>query len=224
MIHLELLKERLSVPVVSQADGGADGRRSGPDVEAALGHAAIIAGEMRRLDEVVQGFLKFARPEDLELEAVSLRPLVEQVVAVIAEEARERRVEIQIGCPADLPPLRGDPGMLQQAFLNLALNAVQAMPEGGRLRISGAEVADSRIEVAFEDTGVGITPENLEKIFDLYFTTKGTGSGIGLSVVYRTVHLHDGEIEVRSTPGHGAMVRLLLPRAQAPHGGALLGS
>jgi signal transduction histidine kinase len=224
MIHLELLKQRLSVPAGPRADGAAGAHATGPDVEAALGHAAIIAGEMRRLDQVVQEFLKFARPEDLKLQAVSLHSLVEQVVAVISEEARTQGVAIQIECPADLPALRGDPGMLKQAFLNLALNAVQAMPEGGRLRITGALAAEARVEVVFEDTGVGITPEHLDKIFDLYFTTKGVGSGIGLSVVYRTVQLHDGEIEVHSTPGHGAVVRLLLPRAQASHMGTLFGS
>ncbi|MCX6543134.1 MAG: ATP-binding protein [Acidobacteria bacterium] len=224
MIHLELLKQRLSAPAGSPADGAAERRKAGPDVEAALGHAAIIAGEMRRLDLVVQGFLKFARPEDLKLQAVSLHSLVEHVVAVIAEEARNQGVEILIDCPTDLPALRGDPGMLEQAFLNLALNAVQAMPEGGRLRIAGAAVADSRVAVVFEDTGVGITPEHLGKIFDLYFTTKGAGSGIGLSVVYRTVQLHDGDIEVDSTPGRGTVFRLLLPRAQAPHVRTLLGS
>jgi two-component system sensor histidine kinase HydH len=101
---------------------------------------------------------------------------------------------------------------------------VQAMPEGGRLRIAGAAAADARVEVVFEDTGAGIPPEHLDKIFNLYFTTKGVGSGIGLSVVYRTVQLHDGEIEVRSTPGHGTGFRLLLPRAQAPYAPSLLGS
>jgi len=214
MIHLELLKQRLSVPVVSHPDGPGAGRTPGPDVAAALGHADIIAGEMRRLDEVVQGFLKFARPGDMKLLPVSLRRLVDQVVAVVAEDARQRGIEILLECPTDLPELRGDAAMLQQAFMNLALNALQAMPEGGRLRISGAAVADSRVEVVFEDTGVGITPEHLEKIFDLYFTTKGAGSGIGLSVVYRTVQLHDGDIEVHSTPGHGTVVRLLLPQAE----------
>ena len=224
LIHLELLKQRLSVPVVAHVDGEPPGRAAGPDVAAALGHAAIIGAEMHRLDEVVQGFLKFARPGDLKMRAVSLGGLIERVVAVIAEDARERRVEIRIDCPDNLPELRGDPGMLQQAFLNLALNAVQAMPDGGRLRIAGAAVADSRVEVVFEDTGVGITPENLDKIFDLYFTTKGVGSGIGLSLVYRTIQLHSGEIEVHSTPGHGSVFRLLLPRAQAQPEGRPLGS
>ena len=92
--------------------------------------------------------------------------------------------------------------MLHPAFLNLALNAVQAMPSGGTLRIRVAKARGRRVEVRFEDTGVGIAPENLEKIFDLYFTTKEHGSGIGLALVFRTIVLHDGDIKVESTPGH----------------------
>ena len=98
----------------------------------------------------------------------------------------------------------------QQAFLNLALNACQAMPQGGRLRIAATARPGRRVEVVFEDTGVGIPPEHLARIFDLYFTTKEHGSGIGLSLVYRTVQLHDGEIEVQSVPGRGTTFRLLL--------------
>ncbi|MEI6668592.1 MAG: ATP-binding protein [Acidobacteriota bacterium] len=226
MIHLELLKQRLSAFASSPTPGESQsaGRDGGPDVDAALGHVAIIAGEMRRLDQVVQGFLKFARPDDLKLQTVTLRSLFEQVAAVIDEEARACRVDIVIECAPDMPALRGDPGMLQQAFLNLALNAVQAMPDGGRLRMAGAAVADWRIEAVFEDTGVGITPEHLGRIFDLYFTTKQGGSGIGLSLVFRTVQLHDGEIEVRSTLGGGAAFRLLFPRAQTTLHDRLLGS
>jgi len=214
MIHLELLKQRLSPPAASRAGDDGKAGTQAPDVAAALGHAAIIAGEMRRLDDVVKGFLAFARPGDPALQAVALCDLVDRVLAVIAEQARERRVEIQFECPPDLPAVRGDPGMLQQAFLNLALNALQAMPDGGRLRVAAAAASDSRVEIVVEDTGVGIAPEHLDKIFDLYFTTKGAGSGIGLSVVYRTIQLHDGEIEVHSTPGRGTVVRLLLPREQ----------
>ena len=103
--------------------------------------------------------------------------------------------------------------MLEQAFLNLAINACQATPSGGTLRIAAAPARDRRIEVVFEDTGVGISPEHIEKIFDLYFTTKEHGSGIGLSMVFRAVHLHNGEIEVQSTPGRGTTFRLLLPQA-----------
>ena len=116
-------------------------------------------------------------------------------------------------CPPDLPPINADPGMLQQALLNLALNGCQAMPDGGTLRITCRTASRSRVEIDVEDTGVGIAPENLQKIFDLYFTTKEKGSGIGLSMVYRIVQLHDGEVEVQSTPGRGTRFRLVFPQA-----------
>jgi signal transduction histidine kinase len=103
--------------------------------------------------------------------------------------------------------------MMRQALLNLALNACQAMPEGGTLRITCRPTSRARVEIDVEDTGVGIAPENLQKIFDLYFTTKEKGSGIGLSMVYRTVQLHDGAVEVQSTPGRGTRFRLVLPQA-----------
>jgi signal transduction histidine kinase len=112
-----------------------------------------------------------------------------------------------------LPDIRVDSAMMQQALLNLAINACQAMPDGGRLRLAAAPASQQRIEITCEDTGHGIPPEHLDQIFNLYFTTKEGGSGIGLSMVYRTVQLHDGELEVQSTPGRGTTFRLLLPQA-----------
>jgi signal transduction histidine kinase len=103
--------------------------------------------------------------------------------------------------------------MLQQALLNLALNACQAMPDGGSLRLACRTASRGRVELRVEDTGVGIPPEDLGRIFDLYFTTKEQGSGIGLSMVYRIVQLHDGEVEVQSTPGRGTRFRLAFPKA-----------
>src|SRR4029078_4895466 len=105
-----------------------------------------------------------------------------------------------------------DPGMLRQALLNLALNGCQAMTSGGTLKIT-CRAHSHRVELDVEDTGVGIAPENLKRIFDLYFTTKEKGSGIGLSMVYRTVQMHDGDIEVQSTPGGGTTFRVFLPQA-----------
>jgi signal transduction histidine kinase len=103
--------------------------------------------------------------------------------------------------------------MLQQALLNLAINACQAMADGGTLRITGRTAPRRRVVVEIEDTGVGIPPENLGRIFDLYFTTKDKGNGIGLSMVFRIVQLHDGDIEVQSTPGRGTTFKLLFPQA-----------
>jgi two-component system, NtrC family, sensor kinase len=102
---------------------------------------------------------------------------------------------------------------LRQAILNLALNGCLAMPNGGLLRFGARRTDKGRVELSVEDTGSGIKPEHLPRIFDLYFTTRQKGSGIGLSMVYRTVQLHDGEIEVQSTPGVGTTFRVLIPEA-----------
>jgi signal transduction histidine kinase len=124
-------------------------------------------------------------------------------------------VDVKIECPPDLPRMNADAGLLEQACLNLALNACQAMANGGKLRMAGG-LRGGKVVITIEDTGVGIPPEQLERIFELYFTTKETGSGIGLSMVYRTVQLHDGDIEVESVPGRGTTFRLILPRAESP--------
>jgi len=195
MIHLELLKQRLA---------------SAPE---SLEHVSVIVAQVRRLDEVVQGFLKFTRPEELKLQPVYLLTLFEGLMPIIRAEAGKSQVDVRLDVPPDLPPVSGDPNLLEQAFLNLALNACQAMPNGGRLRISARAKPNRQMEIEVEDTGIGITPEQLTRIFDLYFTTKNQGSGIGLSLVYRTVQLHDGEIEVQSVPGRGTTFRVRLRQA-----------
>jgi signal transduction histidine kinase len=182
------------------------------DATDALEHVQTIAGEIRRLDEVVQGFLKFTRPEDLKLQPVPLKALLDEVIPMVRPEADRTAVDLIVECDG-APDVNGDPAMLRQAFLNLALNACQAMPHGGTLRIQCEGVRDRRVSVTVADTGVGIEPEHLQRIFDLYYTTKPEGSGIGLSMVYRTVQMHDGEIEVQSTPGAGTTFRILLPQA-----------
>jgi signal transduction histidine kinase len=199
VIHLELLKQQLASPSSATA--------------AVNDHVSIIAAQMRRLDEVVQGFLRFIRPEDLRLEVTSVASLVDSIHPIVAAEAERCNVHLVIDIPPELPDIRVDRGMMEQALLNLAINACQAMPHGGRLRLAGSVASGRRVAIVCEDTGCGIPPENLDKIFNLYFTTKEGGSGIGLSMVYRTVQLHDGELEVQSTLGHGATFRVLLPQA-----------
>lgn len=203
IIHLELVKQQV-----------ATGRDGGPvDAQAAGEHITVIASTLRRLDEMLQGLLRFTRPEELKLQPTALESVVEAILPIVRAEAKKTGVEVQVECPPEVPMLRADPAMLQQALQNLALNACQAMPNGGRLRIAGHAFRDRHIEVVVEDTGAGIAPEHVDKIFNLYFTTREGGSGIGLSMVYRTVQLHDGEIEVYSSPGKGTVFRLLLPRA-----------
>jgi signal transduction histidine kinase len=227
MIHLELLRTKIrgTLAVAMQpepvaAAGGMLGLgpgRASPlpaPVQGALEHVSIIEGEIRRLDEVVQGFLKFTRPEDLRLQPVKIGALIDEILPVIETEANKHNIRVTIEAPGSVPAVNGDAAMLRQVFLNLAINACQAMTSGGSLRITAAPVSRGRVEIRVEDTGVGIPPEHLSRIFDLYFTTKERGTGIGLSMVYRIIQMHDGEIEVQSTPGRGATFRVLLPRAQ----------
>jgi signal transduction histidine kinase len=227
MIHLELLRTKIrgTLAVARQpepvaAAGGMLGLgpgRASPlpaPVQGALEHVSIIESEIRRLDEVVQGFLKFTRPEDLRLQPVKTGVLFDEILPVIETEANKHSVRVTVEAPQSLPAVNGDAAMLRQVFLNLAINACQAMTSGGSLRIVASPASRGRVEVRVEDTGVGIAPEHLSRIFDLYFTTKERGTGIGLSMVYRIVQMHDGEIEVQSTPGRGTTFRVLLPRAQ----------
>ena len=222
MIHLELLRTKIRqsmmrepIPVGAGATASASLTQASAAEAAgagALQHVGVIESEIRRLDEVVQGFLKFVRPEDLRLQPVPLRAILDQVLPVVESEAAANGVRVEVSVPEQLPAVNGDSAMLRQVFLNLCLNACQAMPQGGTLRLSAAAASGDRVEITFEDTGVGIPADHLGKIFDLYFTTKDHGTGIGLSMVYRIVQLHDGEIEVQSTPGRGTTFRVLLPR------------
>ena len=223
MIHLELLRTKIRRSAMPKAEPVAVGglglaeARSSDRAKAgeadALQHVAVIESEIRRLDEVVQGFLKFTRPDDLRLQPVRVKDVFDEILPLIEPEARKNSVRVEVDAPGDVPSVNGDAAMLRQAFLNLAINACQAMPNGGTLRLSYAAAPGNRVEVRFEDTGVGIPAEHLSKIFDLYFTTKDHGTGIGLSMVYRIIQLHDGEVEVQSTKGRGTIFRVLLPRA-----------
>ena len=221
IIHLELLRTKIrrnatrkAEPVAVGGLGLAESRSpERTQAEDALQHVAVIESEIRRLDEVVQGFLKFTRPEDLRLQPVRVKDLFDEILPLIEAEAQKNNVRVQVDVPPDIPWVNGDSAMLRQVFLNLAINGCQAMPTGGTLRLSCGRASGNRVEIRVQDTGVGIPAEHLPKIFDLYFTTKDHGTGIGLSMVYRIVQLHDGEIEVESTKNRRTTFRVLLPRA-----------
>jgi signal transduction histidine kinase len=223
MIHLELLRTKIRNAAMARessalAPAVGDGRLLGRvEVDSrgsdALQHVEVIESEIRRLDEVVQGFLKFTRPEEMRLQPVRVSSIFDEILPVVQAEAQKTHVRVSVECGSTVPQVNGDAGMLRQAFLNLAINACQAMPQGGTLRLVCGGTFDERVEVRVEDNGIGIQPEHLQKIFDLYFTTKDHGTGMGLSMVYRIIQLHGGEIEVQSTPGRGAAFRVLLPKS-----------
>jgi hypothetical protein len=192
-IHLGLLRTRLT----------RQGVEPGPELE-------VIGGEMSRLVRVVQTFLDFTRPVELRLAEAPVGALVEEVAALARAEASERKIQVKVdnGCPE--ARVRADRDLLKQALLNLALNGIQAMPEGGELRL-GVGRAGEQVELWVADQGVGIPPENREKIFRLYFTTKKQGSGMGLAMTFRVVQLHNGTIDFASEPGKGTTFRVRLP-------------
>jgi len=214
MIHLELLRMKIRKASLVPVGGGAAVADTARTDDPLLQHVEVIETEIRRLDEVVQGFLKFTRPEDLRLQAVRVSALFAEMLPIIQPEAREHNVRVVVETPDDQLAINGDAAMLRQAIVNLALNACQAMPTGGELRLICVPASGKRVEIRIEDTGVGIRPEHLDRIFDLYFTTKDHGTGIGLSMVYRIIQMHDGEVDVQSTPGRGTTFTLRLPRAE----------
>lgn len=218
-IHLELLRQKLGRRAATSAPNGgtlgmgeASNGGATPPAEALTTHVNIIGEEIRRLDQVVQGFLRFSRPEELQLEPVSVADLVADITDVVRPQAEQQGITVQTETQHSLVA-QMDRAMVRQALLNLALNAIEAMPNGGTLTLRVLPAPDEQIEIDVVDTGIGIEPEHLARIFDLYFTTREQGSGLGLSMVYRTVQLHDGTIEVQSSPGHGATFRVRLPRA-----------
>jgi signal transduction histidine kinase len=194
-IHLELLKQKLAAGKPADL------------------HVETIAHEIRRLDERIQGFLKFVRPEETSFGPVALAPLVGSVLDAVQPEAERAGVTIERACADGALLVQGDAAQLRDAFLNLAQNAIQAMPKGGRLTIRCEPMPNQRVRVRVEDTGVGIRPEDLARIFELYYTTRAQGTGVGLSMVYRTVQVHNGEIDVESTVGVGTAFLVVLPAA-----------
>jgi signal transduction histidine kinase len=196
-LYLDLLKNRLTA-----SEGKAP-----PELD-------VIVREVARLDRVVKTFLDFTRPLDLQLTDVRPGELLEEVAALARPEAVNHKVEIQVenGCPD--ATIRADRDLVQQVVLNLAVNGIQAMPDGGALRVSVMQ-AGADVELAVTDQGLGIPPEAREKIFRLYFTTKKNGSGIGLAMAFRVVQMHGGTIDFSSEVGRGTTFRVRFPAVEA---------
>jgi signal transduction histidine kinase len=207
VVHLELLKSKLS---------GADAP--------AVRHLEVIDAEIHRLDRVVQLLVDFSRPVELKLREQDLRPVIADVLALAADELSTRNVTLVSRIPEQPLIANVDADLLKQAALNVIQNGAQAMPHGGRLQvvleqewIPSASGDNSSTPgwmtgvLRIADEGPGIPDDIREKIFDLYFTTKSGGSGIGLAMTYRILQLHHGGVEVQSKPGRGTEFRLRIP-------------
>jgi signal transduction histidine kinase len=200
VVHLELLKNKL-----------------GGDNAPAARHLEVIDAEIHRLDRVVQTLVDFSRPVELQLREQDLRQVIGDVLALASEELSTRDVRLESSFPAGPVMANVDADLLKQAVLNVIQNGAQAMPEGGRLEVRLEEDRKSAV-LRIADEGGGIPEEIREKIFDLYFTTKSGGSGIGLAMTYRILQLHHGSVEVQSRPDRGSEFLLRIPLAATEWG------
>ncbi len=195
VLHLQLLQNKLSLP-------DADTRR----------HMDIIGSEIHRLDRVVQTLVDFMRARELHLVEVDLRRLLDEVALLAGPESEQLGVTIEQDMPPEPLPIKADLDFMKQALLNVVINGVQAMPHGGVLTISARQ--DEDVVVAeIRDRGTGIPREVQEKIFELYFTTKKEGNGIGLAQTYQILQWHYGSVEFESTEGDGTTFRFRIPLA-----------
>jgi PAS domain S-box-containing protein len=201
VVHLEVLRQKM--------------KEIDPDTRR---HVDVISSEIQRLDRVVQTLVDFTRPVELRLNDMDLRKVVEDVVSLASPAAEKHNVLIEREAAPDHLAVRIDADLVKQALLNIVLNGVQAMPDGGTLRLTVKRDGDGAL-ISVRDQGAGI-PENIrDKIFNLYFTTKTGGSGIGLAMAYRVVQLHHGSVEFTSIIDHGTTFFLRFPLAEAAANG-----
>ena len=171
---------------------------------------ALIFKEVRRVNEIINQFLTLARPFQLNLRLSSFEDLLKNLITLFQEEASSQKIQIQAKIDSMLPPIPIDPERLTQALINIMKNAIQAMTAGGSLRIETKSLKD-RVEVTFSDTGPGIPPDQMEKIFNYYYTTKEDGVGLGLPIAHRIIEAHGGQLKLESQAGVGTKVTITLP-------------
>ncbi|HTW94945.1 MAG TPA: ATP-binding protein [Tepidisphaeraceae bacterium] len=191
---------------------GEDIDPSTPGYERLQHRLGTVLRETNRLRDILEDFLRYAGKLELDLRPVDLNPLLEEMVDFFAPQAQVQRVQLRLRPNPTPLMVRADPKILKQAILNLMLNAVQAMPEGGELILSAGQL-DGKASLSVIDTGPGMTPEVLHRIFEAYYSTKKAGTGLGLAMARRIVEEHGGALSVRSEVGKGSDFTITLPLA-----------
>jgi PAS domain S-box-containing protein len=197
-IHLQLMQRTLAKENSENAD---------PIINKYFG---ILNEEVDRLNHIVVDFLFAVRPMLLELREKNVNPLIEELAELVRAELEEAHIRLLLELDEKLPPALIDERYMKQVLLNLIKNAQAAMPNGGLLTIA-TQTSDNEIRISVCDTGTGISAENLKKIFDPYFTTKDNGTGLGLTLVFKIIREHQGEISVESREGEGTNFEIILP-------------
>jgi len=171
----------------------------------------VLRSEVGRVNKIIEQFLFFARPARLELQAVPVKDILKDLLLLCQEAAEQQRVTLEEEIEANLPPLMLDRQRMHEALWNLVNNGLQAMPGGGRLRLTAKRHEGKEVLIQIADTGEGIPQENLGKIFDYYFSTKEKGMGLGLPLAHKIIQEHGGMIEVKSAVGTGTTFQVHLP-------------
>jgi len=170
----------------------------------------LILKEIRRVNQIIEQFLTLSRPFQLSLRKSSLQDLLKNLISLLQEEASSLGITLLAVIPTELPLITIDPETLTQAFINIMKNGMQAMGKGGTLRIEAKSLKDG-VEVMISDSGSGIPPEQMEKIFNYYYTTKEKGVGLGLPIAHRIIEAHGGKLRIESRVGSGTKVTVTLP-------------
>jgi signal transduction histidine kinase len=174
--------------------------------------AKMVRRELKRIDGLVSQMLSLASPKQARMASVNVHALLDLSLRLLEHQMIGRMVTLRRDYQAAPEMVHGDESRLQQAFMNLMLNAVESMGHGGKLTVATKSV-DGKVKISIRDTGGGISPENFERIFDTFFTTKRNGTGLGLAITRRVVDEHQGAIEVESEYGHGSTFTVTLPQA-----------
>ncbi len=231
-IHLQLMErelKKLQSVLATRPDGGVESRRSkvesggrtrpqalrmSDDTSAITGrieqYLAVSKGEINRLDYIVTQFLQAIRPAPPQIQPTSLNDVAARTLDLLRPELENRSLRVKTRLDRHLPLSPLDPAQLQQVLVNLTKNAMQAMTKGGELTIQTGEGADG-VWISVADTGGGIPQEQISRIFEPFYTTKKSGTGLGLMIVQRIVRAHGGRIELESRAGHGTTFRVWLP-------------
>ncbi|MEN8200475.1 MAG: ATP-binding protein [Thermodesulfobacteriota bacterium] len=172
--------------------------------------ASILVQEVERLNRSISELLDYARPQKLQKEAVDLRELLDKASSLIRIDAEAAGVKLSVDLSKELPLVQADEDKLKQVFLNLFLNSIQAMENGGTLSVS-TKLIEGRVRVLISDTGCGIAPEDLARVFDPYFTTKPEGTGLGMAMSAKIIEEHGGQIILDSHQGQGTLVTVEIP-------------
>ena len=188
-----------------------------PDLDELLGK---IKEEVKRANYMVLNFMNYGRPLKIRFSEVSYSELLSNALPLLRDKLNEQGIHIEIDLPPDLPLLRVDPELMRNCLFNFITNAAQAMPDGGTLTLGAMSDREAgMVRLTFADQGVGIMPDELDKIFQPYFTTKEAGIGLGLAITERIVREHGGTITVTSEPGHGTVFTVSVPAATSQSGG-----